>query len=78
MLFGNWWTLAAPKGTDPKILSRLHQEISNLLNEPAIVAKLLDIGHVPMGLNSAESVAFIRTESAQFKNLIDRTGIRVD
>ena len=78
MLFGNWWTLAAPKGTDPKILSRLHQEISNLLNEPAIVAKLLDIGHVPMGLNPAESVTFIRTESAQFKNLIDRTGIRVD
>ena len=78
MLFGNWWTLAAPKGTDPKIMNRLHMEISTLLSEPAIVAKLLDIGHVPMGLSPAESVNFIRTESAQFKALIDRTGIRVD
>ena len=78
MLFGNWWTLAAPKGTDPKILSRLHQEIRTLLSDPAIVAKLIDIGHVPMGLNPAESVAFIRNETAQFKTLIDRTGIRGD
>jgi hypothetical protein len=31
-----------------------------------------------MGLNPAESAAFIRNETAQFKTLIDRTGIRVD
>jgi tripartite-type tricarboxylate transporter receptor subunit TctC len=78
MLFGNWWTLAAPKGTDTRILNRLHQEIRTLLADPAIVAKLLEIGHVPMGLGPAESSAFMRTESAQFKSLIDRTGIRVD
>ena len=78
MVFGNWWVLSAPKGTDPKILNRMHSEISALLKDPAIVAKLVDIGHVPMGLSPAESVNFIRNEAAQFKTLIERTGIRLD
>lgn len=78
MVFGNWWVLSAPKGTDPKIMNRLHAEISALLKEPTIVAKLNDIGHVPMGLSPTESVNFIRNEAAQFKTLIDRTGIRID
>jgi hypothetical protein len=31
-----------------------------------------------MGLSPTESVNFIRNEAAQFKTLIDRTGIRID
>ncbi len=77
-VFGNWWILAAPKGTDPKIVSRLSAEIKTILADPAIKAKLSDLGHVPMALGPAETSSFLRTESAEYKQLIERTGIKLE
>lgn len=78
LIFGNWWVLAAPKGTDPKIIARLAHEIHAALADPALRARLDDIGHVPVGLGPAESVAFMRSESARYKALIERAGIKLD
>ena len=77
-LFGNWWVLSAPKGTDSAIINRLSTEVRQLLADPAIRARFAEIGHVPMGLGPAETVAFVRAEAAKYKSLIERTGIKIE
>lgn len=77
-LFGNWWALSAPKGTDPAIINQLSTEVRQLLADPAIRARFFEIGHVPMGLNPAETTAFVRAEAAKYKALIERSGIKIE
>ena len=78
MLFGNWWVLAAPAGTDPKIVAKLSAEVRAALAEPAAKAKLAEAGHVAMNMNSAEIAVFLRSESTRYKTLIERNGIKLE
>lgn len=78
LLFGNWWVLAAPKGTDPQVINRLSAEIRQQLGQADIRAKLADMGQVPLAYGPAETATFMRAESAKYKTLIERTGIRLD
>lgn len=78
MVFGNWWVLAAPKGTPPAITARLANEVRQVLADPAIRAKLGELGHVAMGTGGPEASAFLKAESARYRTLIERTGIKLD
>ena len=78
LLFGNWWVLAAPKGTDPKIVNRLSTEVRAILADPAIRAKLAEVGQTTLALGPQESTNFVRTESNRFKTLIERNGIKLE
>lgn len=78
MTFGNWWVLAAPAATDPKIVARLSAEVRTALADPAIKAKLAEAGHVAMNMNPAEISAFLHAESARYKTLIERNGIKLE
>jgi tripartite-type tricarboxylate transporter receptor subunit TctC len=78
LLFGNWWVLSAPKGTDPAVINRVSTEIRQLMADPEIKRKLVDMGQVPLGYGPTETAAFMRAESTKFKTLIERSGIRLD
>jgi tripartite-type tricarboxylate transporter receptor subunit TctC len=78
LLFGNWWVLSAPKGTDPAVVNRLGAEIRQLLADPEIKSRLAEMGQVPLAYGPAETAAFMRAESTKYKTLIERTGIRLD
>ena len=78
LLFGNWWVLSAPKGTDPKIVNRLSAEVRAVLADPAIRAKLAEVGQTTLALGPQESTNFVRTESNRFKTLIERNGIKLE
>lgn len=78
LVFGNWWVLSAPRGTDPALINRLSAEIRQLLTDPAMRAKFGEIGHVPLGYGPAETAAFVRAEAGKYKSLIERTGIRLE
>ncbi len=78
LVFGNWWVLSAPKGSDPTVIDRVSAEIRQLLGDPSIKARLAEMGQVPLGYAPAETAAFMRAESARYKTLIERTGIRLD
>jgi tripartite-type tricarboxylate transporter receptor subunit TctC len=78
LLFSNWWVLAAPKGTDPKIIARLASEIHAALADPAIRARLQEVGHEPVDLGPKETTTFLKSEAARYKGLIERTGIKLE
>lgn len=78
LLFGNWWVLSAPKGTDPAVINRVSTEIRQLMADPEIKRKLVDMGQVPLAFGPTETAAFMRAESTKYKTLIERSGIRLD
>lgn len=73
---GNWWGLAAPKGTDARIVQRLSSEIRAALADPAVKKRLADLGMVTIGSTPSEFGQFIRTESARWKRAVDLVGIK--
>jgi tripartite-type tricarboxylate transporter receptor subunit TctC len=73
---GNWWVLSAPRGTSPRILSRLADEFRKVLADAAVRKRIGELGHVPIGLPPAETAAFLRSESARYKSIVERGGIK--
>jgi tripartite-type tricarboxylate transporter receptor subunit TctC len=76
LVFGNWWVLAAPRGTDARIVERLSAEIGTALADPAVRKRISDAGHVPTGLSRAETAAFLRAESARYRKIVETGGIK--
>ena len=73
---GNWWVLSAPHGTSPRILSRLADEFRKVLADAAIRKRIGELGHLPIGLTPAETAAFLKSESARYKSIVERGGIK--
>jgi tripartite-type tricarboxylate transporter receptor subunit TctC len=73
---GNWWVLAAPRGTNPRIIERLAAEFRAALADPGVRKRIGDLGHVPIGLAPAETAAFLKSESARYKSIVELGGIK--
>lgn len=78
LVFSNWWALAAPRGTDRKIINRLGEEILAALNDAGAKEKIATMGHQPMNLGPQAGAEFAKAESARFKTLIERVGITAE
>ena len=76
LLTGTWWGLAAPKGTDPKIVDRLAAEIRAALADPAVSSRLAAIGMLPGGQSPVEFTSKIQTETAKLKMTLEKLQIR--
>jgi len=73
---GNWWVLAAPHGTSPRIIERLAADFRKVLADAAVRKRIGELGHVPIGLAPAETAAFLKSESARYKMVVERGGIK--
>ncbi|HKW38960.1 MAG TPA: tripartite tricarboxylate transporter substrate binding protein [Burkholderiales bacterium] len=73
---GNWWVLAAPHGTSPRIVARLADDFRKALADGAVRKRIAELGHIPIGLAPAETAAFLKSESVRYKSIVERGGIR--
>jgi tripartite-type tricarboxylate transporter receptor subunit TctC len=76
LIGGNWWVLAAPRGSNPRIIERLAAEFRTALADPGVRKRIGDLGHVPIGLAPAETAAFLKSESARYKSIVELGGIK--
>jgi tripartite-type tricarboxylate transporter receptor subunit TctC len=67
----NWWVIAGPRGTPPRVIERLWAEFRTALAEPDVRKRIADTGHVPIPRGPADTVAFIKAESARYKKIVD-------
>ena len=75
---GNWWALAAPRGTSPQIVERLSAEFRKALGDASVRRRIAELGHVPIGLGPAETASFLKSESARYKTIVERGGIKAE
>jgi tripartite-type tricarboxylate transporter receptor subunit TctC len=73
---GTWAGVGVPKGTPAEIIARLNSEINAGLAQPAIKARLADIGTIPMIMTAAEFAAYISAETEKWAKVVKTARIK--
>jgi tripartite-type tricarboxylate transporter receptor subunit TctC len=73
-----WFGLLAPARTPPALVERINREVVALLQSSGMKSALLEQGAEPEGGTAAEFGAFIRSETARFKKVIEAAGLRAE
>jgi tripartite-type tricarboxylate transporter receptor subunit TctC len=73
-----WFGLSAPKGTPREAIDRLNREINAALADPAMKAKLADLGGVPIPGTPEEFWALHRMETEKWAKIVQFSGAKAD
>jgi tripartite-type tricarboxylate transporter receptor subunit TctC len=74
----NWFGIVVPAATPRAIVSRLHDAVANVLREPDVSARLIELGAEPVADSPREFGAFMKAETAKWAKLIETAHIRAD
>ena len=67
---------SAPRGTPKPIVTRLNQEVTAALKEPAVRDRFVEQGGEPLGTTPEEVAKFITSETAKWREIIQKGGIQ--
>jgi tripartite-type tricarboxylate transporter receptor subunit TctC len=73
-----WFGVAAPKGTPPAVIARLNREINAALADPAMKAKLADLGGVPIAGTPEQFWDIHKMETEKWAKVVQFSGAKVD
>ena len=73
-----WFGMGAPKGVPVEIVEKLAREINLGLSDPAVSARIADLGSTPLAMNSAEFGAFMAAETAKWAKVVKLSGAKPD
>ena len=73
-----WVALTAPAGTPREWREKVNLEVVRALREPAFVERLTNLGALPRPSSVDELAAFLRSEQKRWKEIVERSAIRVD
>jgi tripartite-type tricarboxylate transporter receptor subunit TctC len=73
-----WYGFAAPAATPPQAVAKLSEVVLEAVADPAIIARLAEIGAEPWPLPTAEYNAFMRAEVARWAPVVVAAGATVD
>jgi tripartite-type tricarboxylate transporter receptor subunit TctC len=71
-----WFGFAVPKGTPAEIIERLQRETAAAVADPAVQARLVEIGTEPGSSTSEEFKAFVSAEIVKWRDIIGKAGIK--
>lgn len=70
-----WYAIAVPAGTPEPIQARLQAETARALADPALRARLEELGLAPVGSDLAAARALIPAEIQRAREIVARAGI---
>lgn len=73
-----WFGMSAPSRTPPDLISSLNREIVEILRAPAVRDWMLAQGAEPLPSTPEEYAAFLKSEIAKWKKVIELSGAKVD
>src|SRR5688500_5502567 len=73
-----WFGIAAPTGTPPEIVARMHAEIKAVLAMPEVQKRFTELGFDVVGNTPAEFGQFLRDENAKWKKIAEIAGTKLD
>jgi tripartite-type tricarboxylate transporter receptor subunit TctC len=73
-----WIGMLAPARTPPALVAKINSDIGDILKTPAMQTTLLEQGARAAPGTPGEFAAFMNSESAKMKRLIELTGMRAD
>ena len=75
VLIQGWVGMIAPAGTPPAIVSKVQQEVARQLQSPELKETFAKQGSESVGSTPETFAAFIRSETAKWKGVVERTGL---
>jgi len=75
---GSWQGLLAPGGTPKEIVTKLHDGVVKVLNDPDMTKRLADQGAEVVGDTPEEFAAFIREDTTKWARLVKDKAIKVE
>jgi tripartite-type tricarboxylate transporter receptor subunit TctC len=73
-----WQGLFAPAGTPDDVLARLEREVVQILRQPDVASKLIELGNTPLGNSRSEFAAFVKSEKVRWAEIVKASGARVE
>ncbi|WP_439590226.1 Bug family tripartite tricarboxylate transporter substrate binding protein [Hydrogenophaga sp.] len=73
-----WWGFVAPVQTPKDVVATLNREINKALNEPAMKARLTEMGVVLSAWSPDQFGQFLKAETDKWAVVIKRAGIQAD
>ena len=73
-----WGGVFAPAKTPPHIVQQLAAAVTAAVRDPAVSAKLGEMGYEPGGVPTAEFASQVKSDHALWTGLIRRAGARLD
>jgi tripartite-type tricarboxylate transporter receptor subunit TctC len=71
-----WFMLAAPAGTPPAVIEKLHNELKSILAAPEMKEQLSKLNLIAMDTPSVEDMqSFVRSEIVRWAEIVQRAGI---
>jgi tripartite-type tricarboxylate transporter receptor subunit TctC len=71
-----WLGMGAPGATPPAIIDTLNREVNAALANPAIKAKLAEVGATPVIFTPAEFRAYVAAETEKWAKVIKASGVK--
>jgi tripartite-type tricarboxylate transporter receptor subunit TctC len=73
-----WFGVGAPKGTPREIIEKLNKEVNEILVEPAMKARLAELGGVPMVGTPEDFGKIVQSETDKWKKVVEFSGAKVE
>jgi tripartite-type tricarboxylate transporter receptor subunit TctC len=73
-----FYGMSAPRGTAPEIVAILNKAVNAALADPALVARLNDLGGTPKPMTPAEYGQLIAEETEKWRKVVEFAGVSVD
>jgi tripartite-type tricarboxylate transporter receptor subunit TctC len=71
-----WLGLGVPTGTPPAVIELLNREVNAGLANPAIKAKLAEVGATPVVFTPAAFRAYVEAETEKWAKVIRASGVK--
>jgi tripartite-type tricarboxylate transporter receptor subunit TctC len=71
-----WFGIGAPEKTPAEIVDKLNKEVNAGLTDPKMIARLADLGGLPIPLTPAEFRKFIAEETEKWAKVIRTANIK--
>ena len=73
-----WFAVVAPPKTPPEITNKLSAAIAEVLKQPAVAKRLVDMNAEPIGNSPAEMSGFLKEEIERWGAVVRSAGVKAD
>ena len=73
-----WFGMGAPKGTPPEVIAVMNKAMNDALSDPKLIARLADLGGVPMKGTPADFGKVIVSETEKWRKVVEFAGVSVE
>ena len=73
-----WFGMGAPKGTPPEVIAVMNKAMNDALADPKLIARLADLGGVPMKGTPADFGKVIVSETEKWRKVVEFSGASVE